>query len=434
MKYDTPGKIELRSEEVREILGRPPKWLIRWGITVIFLIVGGLFVGSYFFKYPDVLQATITVTTQNLPAGVAAKTSGRIDTVFVAEKQEVAAGEMLAYIENSAKLDDVLALFDALDEFDLENHSAFLYNKSKTLQFGDLHPAYQTFQKALEDYRYFTEANYHNKKIAVIEKQAATGKAMLQKEYRQLSLHRKQLESAYKLFEIDSLLFQKKMLSQVEYENASAVYLQNLQSFENAQLSIDNQKMNILQAEQSIFDLQQQRVEQENSLRLALTAAADQLLTQIKTWKQTCLLTAPCAGVATFTKYWQQNQNVSAGEVVVTVVPKEETKIIGKILMPPQGAGKVKAGQTVNVKFDNFPYMEYGMMKVTITNISLVPIDVGEGKKAYLLEVAFPEKLITTYGKELSFSQEMSGTAEVITEDLRLLDKFINPIKALLKR
>jgi multidrug resistance efflux pump len=426
MKYTTPNDIELRSEEVQEILGKPPKWLIRYGIMLIFIIIAGLFIGSYFFKYPDILQATITVTTENLPAGVTAKTSGRLDTVFVSEKQEVIAGEMLACIENPARLSDVMALREAL--------AVEKAHSSASLSLGDLHPSYLSFQKALQDYLYFVEADYHNKKIAVIEKQMATSKAMLQKAYRQLSLNREQLKSAHKLFEIDSSLFQKKVLTQVEYENARAAYLQNRQSFESAQMGIDNQRMAILQAEQNIFDLRQQRVEQENTLRLALTTAKEQLQVQIKTWEQNYLLIAPCSGVATFTKYWQQNQNVSAGEVVVTVVPKEKTKIIGKILLPPQGAGKVKEGQTVNVKFDNFPYMEYGMIKVTISHISLVPIDLPDAKKAYVLEVVFPDKLCTTYGKELSFSQEMTGTAEIVTEDLRLLDKFINPIKAVMGR
>ena len=76
-----PKNIELRSESVQEILGRPPRWIIRWGISIIFIIVAGLVVDSYFFKYPDVLTATITVTTENLPAGVMAKTTGRIDTL-----------------------------------------------------------------------------------------------------------------------------------------------------------------------------------------------------------------------------------------------------------------------------------------------------------------------------------------------------------------
>ena len=74
------------------------------------------------------------------------------------------------------------------------------------------------------------------------------------------------------------------------------------------------------------------------------------------------------------------------------------------------------------------------MVKVNIRNISLVPVQVDENTKAYMLEVEFPENLATTYGKVLTFSQEMTGTAEIITEDLRLLDKFINPIKAVIKK
>jgi len=76
--------------------------------------------------------------------------------------------------------------------------------------------------------------------------------------------------------------------------------------------------------------------------------------------------------------------------------------------------------------------MEYGIVQVKIKNISLVPVVVKE-ERVYLLEVVFPEKLKTTYGKELTFSQEMQGSAEIVTDDLRLLDKFINPIKAIFK-
>jgi len=82
------------------------------------------------------------------------------------------------------------------------------------------------------------------------------------------------------------------------------------------------------------------------------------------------------------------------------------------------------------VKFDNFPYMEYGMVKVFIKNIALVPL-VQNDVRNYVLEVEFPENLITNYGKTLPFSQEMQGTAEIITEDLRLLDRFLKPIRAL---
>ena len=423
--------LNLRSEEVQEILGRPPKWIVRVGISIIFVVVAGLFVGSYFLKYPDILPATITVTTENLPAGVMAMTTGKIDTIAVTEKQLVREGDLLAIVRNPARYEDVMAVKRMLEESDtlvVETHGR------ASLQLGEIQSAFTAFDNALTDYRHFVEMDYHNRKIKVIQKQISAQKSLLQKTINQLNISRKQLSAAQKLFEIDSTLYNKSALSLVDYQSARNSFLQQQSSLESSKMSVDNQQMSILQSEQSIFDLEQQRIDEEQQLTSALTTAKEQLAAQIRQWEQTYLLVAPCDGKVTFTKYWQKNQNVNAGEVLVTVVPDGDTQVMGKILLPQQGAGKVKVGQTVNVKLDNFPYLEYGMVKVCIRNISMVPVQVDENTKAYMLEVEFPENLVTTYGKELAFSQEMTGTAEIITEDLRLLDKFINPIRAVIKK
>ena len=423
--------LNLRSEEVQEILGRPPRWIVRVGVSIIFVVVAGLFVGSHFLKYPDILPATITITTENLPAGVMAMTTGKIDTIAVAEKQTVKEGELLAVVRNPAKLEDVMMvkwMLEGADTVDVETRRA------ASLHLGDLQSAYTAFDNALTDYRHFVETDYHNRKIAVIRKQIAAQKNLLQKTVNQLNIGKKQLSTAQKLFEIDSMLYSNAALSLVDYQSARNSLLQQLSSLESSKMSVDNQQMSILQSEQSIFDLEQQRIDEEQQLTSALTTAKEQLSAQIRQWEQTYLLVAPCDGKVTFTKYWQKNQNVNAGEVLVTVVPDGNTQVVGKILLPQQGAGKVKVGQTVNVKLDNFPYLEYGMVKVCIRNISMVPVQVDENTKAYILEVEFPENLVTTYGKLLTFSQEMTGTAEIITEDLRLLDKFINPIRAIIKK
>ena len=49
-------EIELRSEEVQEVMSHVPVWILRWGITVLFCIVIILLIGSYLFKYPDVVE------------------------------------------------------------------------------------------------------------------------------------------------------------------------------------------------------------------------------------------------------------------------------------------------------------------------------------------------------------------------------------------
>ena len=52
---------------------------------------------------------------------------------------------------------------------------------------------------------------------------------------------------------------------------------------------------------------------------------------------------------------------------------------------------------------------------------------------AYTVEVVFPERIITTYDKELPMIQQMDGTGEIITEDMRLIEQFIQPVVSLFK-
>ena len=39
-------EIELRSEEVQEVMGQIPAWIVRWGITILFIVVLVLLVGG----------------------------------------------------------------------------------------------------------------------------------------------------------------------------------------------------------------------------------------------------------------------------------------------------------------------------------------------------------------------------------------------------
>jgi HlyD family secretion protein len=230
---------------------------------------------------------------------------------------------------------------------------------------------------------------------------------------------------------MDSTLFAKKAISLVEFETSKNTLLQAEQSYQSALSAVQNTQISIIQLQQNILDLLQQADEQDKELRLSLSGAYDNLQAQINQWEQTYVFKSPIDGKITLTKFWQKNQNISAGEILLSVVPESETKIMGKLSLPLQGAGKVKTGQTVNIKFDGFPYMEYGMVKGRVKNISLVPIT-SENVKYIVVEVSLPDDLITTYGKPLAFSQEMTGTAEIITEDTRLLSRFINPIKSLI--
>jgi len=384
--------IELKSPAVQEILGRPPRWIIRWGITIIFIVVAGLVVGSYFLKYPDIITASITVTSENLPAGLVAKSSGRIDTIFVSEKQLVKKGDFIALIENPAGFSDVRELKHLFTIYDfrftiLDSLSSFSLFLSPNLKLGEIQSVYEAFVKSCCDYLFFLEVQFCAKKIAAIKRQISQYQKIVAKTKSQIRFADSQLQSSGKLYAIDSALFAQKAISAAEFERARGTYLQQLQSFENTKMSLDNLLLSIAQLEQSIFELQQQDLDQKNQFLQNINSQFSILNSQLSQWEQNYLLVSPIDGIVTLTKYWQHNQNIVAGEVLATVVPQHKTKIIGKIELPPRGAGKVKEGQFVNVKFDNYPHMEYGMIKVQLSLLSLVPIDRREQKNFVLMRL-----------------------------------------------
>ena len=111
--------IELRSEEVQEILTRPPHALVRWGVTVFFGVLVVVFIGGCFFKYPDVISASVTVTTEHPPIWIVARGSGKIKEVYRHDRDSVGAGDAIAVLDNPASTRDVLLLKELLGQFSL---------------------------------------------------------------------------------------------------------------------------------------------------------------------------------------------------------------------------------------------------------------------------------------------------------------------------
>ena len=128
-------------------------------------------------------------------------------------------------------------------------------------------------------------------------------------------------------------------------------------------------------------------------------------------------------------QYWTNNQNVTAGNIVFNIVPANQGEIIGKELLPTERSGKVKKGQKVNIRFNNYPDKEFGIVKGTVKNISLIPVADGQNIKSYMVDIQLPNGLRTSYNKELPFLPEMEGQADIITEDITLLERFLLPLK-----
>jgi len=430
------SNINLRSEAVQDILGRPPHWMIRWGISLIFIVILGLFVGSYFFKYPEIVPARVTVNSEHLPANIVSRISGRIDSLFVSDGQQVKPGDNVALIQNPTSFQDYYTVksewkvYQKLSPYD---DSVVFFPFTVRLQLGELQNSYSALLKAYNDYLQFTIQDFHNRKVQALRLQIQKQQRILSQQNRQFQSVQQQIEVAQSTYSRDSLLHARGIISTSEYEQARQTLLNALQSIESARNVTTSQQISILQNEQQIFDLERERQLQNSQHQLNFSNAKEQFFSQLSSWEQTYLLQTPIAGTVSFTRFFQEHQNIGAGEILLTIVPDSVQRLIGKILLPQRGAGKVKVGQPVNLKFEHFPHMEYGMVRAKIQSISMIPIQ-ENNQSFFVVEVDFPNGLETNYGKTLSFTQNMEGSAEIITEDLRLIDRFINPIRAVLKR
>ena len=94
--------IELRSENVQDILTKPPHWIIQWGNTLIFIIFLIMLLMSYVIKYPEFIPAPIIVTTQSLPEKLEARINSKIDKILVKNNQQVKKDDILLVLQSTA--------------------------------------------------------------------------------------------------------------------------------------------------------------------------------------------------------------------------------------------------------------------------------------------------------------------------------------------
>lgn len=107
-------RIELHSDEVQDIISRPPSSLIKYGITVIAAVVALVVIGSFIFRYPDVVQGRVVVTGDTPPNRIVARADGRLQELRLADGQQVSKGAIIAVVENTANTDDVVSVKQAV--------------------------------------------------------------------------------------------------------------------------------------------------------------------------------------------------------------------------------------------------------------------------------------------------------------------------------
>lgn len=362
------------------------------------------------------------------PIRLIARTAGKVTKLFVRDKEFVKTNTSLAVIENPADLEDVFALKRQLAAFGVffekpDTEADFKFDARARL--GELQLAYSDFLLQLTNYKLFIRTNYYPMKINSVKEQIDYCRNLNAKLAGQKETFARKVELYRKKYGMNQSLFQQGLISEVDLAGVESDYLEKKSDLESAEAGIIQNNVQLAEYEKVLLDVNEQFEEKRTAYVSQIRDSYKKLESELAQWEQKYLLSAPTDGYASFSQFWSENQFVQEGEEVMTIVPGSQ-KITGKVYLPQMGSGKVKTGQKVNIKLDNYPFREFGILEGKIESISLLPHD-----NQYLVSVSLPNGLQTSYNRRLEFRQEMQGTAEIITEDLRLIERLFYYLRSL---
>jgi HlyD family secretion protein len=417
----------IKSDQITEILGTPPRWIVRWGITLIFTVIAVVFIGSIFFRYPDTVVAPVVITAENPPSVVVARAGGKPAALFINDGQWVRRGDTLGVIENPANYNHVFKLKRQLAKF-AQTDSLTASISFGSLVLGELQPQFNQFNRAMAEFSTFTKQQLHKHKVEALERELNQYQLSLTRLERQQKLAFADVKLTQKQFARDSSLFITGVIAASDFEKSQAMLLAKQQALETAALSIANTGITIERLKQTIIDTKFDFESQYNRLHDELTSAYGQLVSALSAWEKSYLLIASSTGRLSFMGVWSDVQEVSAGDLLFAITPDDIGDIQARLVIPFEGAGKVKVGQRVNIKLDGYSYMEFGMVEGYIQSVSS-----GYNDKGYPALALLPNGATTSYGVAIQFDRDLLGTAEITTEDLSLLHRLLSPLKHLYK-
>jgi len=426
---------ENRTEEVASIIERMPT---RFGAIISVVAIGLVLLLLFFgwiIKYPEILTGQVVINTRQAPVKLVATTSGNIILLQSKSGTVVKMGEYIAFIKNEANVGDVRLLNKMLQEIEIYkiNYKEHRHLFPENLSLGELNNKYFNYLNGLYQYLDYTiQQPYEiqkeiNKKLLGLQIKKFD---QLKNDYQNQKIKYKTSQS---LFKKDSTLFTKDITSKADIERSIIAKANSELDYNAIDKEINSTSYQINEAQNKAQVITIEKATKERELIINLFNSYFDLLDAIKKWERTYVFVAPINGKIDFLNFIKNNDYVQSGQELFKIVPNNN-QIIGQLNLPENGSGKVKIGQNVIIKLNNYPYNEYGSVKGKVKRISLVTnqqtLSDNQNKiNSYLVDVDLPFGLKTNYGVELNFHAEAKGTAEIITEERRLIERFFDNLR-----
>lgn len=422
--------------EIDDLIGISPGWLLRSGITMVAIVSGILMLGAYFFKYPDVLYGSGTVTSKTPPIEIVSRSSGYIDVIQVEEGSKVDQRDPVLLINNTTDVDQLVLLQDWIKRFEQIKDPKkylkldFVYDLQLGIvqaEYANLQLKFNEFQQTLKDGVVFQQINNLTREIDKI-------KSLNESQKREKDIFNQELDLSRKNFKRNEELIKDGSISVLDVEQSKTSLLQNERQYEGMNNTIIQNNIRIEQLKMEKLKLKEQRSNKVNGFIFSISEIIARIRSAIENWNETYIIEAPIGGRISFNKEVVVKKNLKEGDIIGHVIPHTSTTNYVSAIFSNQRIGKIKKGQKVILKFDAFPHKEYGVVMSTVKEIGKLPELNTDGEFQYELIIPLEDVIITDYKDTIPYNPQMTVSAEVITKDLTIFDRLFNQILSLSNR
>ena len=413
------------SEEVQDIVDRMPTRWCAWTALLVLLVVASLFVMGFVIQYPDTVDGMVSVTGAEAPVRMVAASGGRLH-LLQSQGTDVAPGDAVAYLGNGASYEDVGRLKRSLEKDDDDKRI------EKGLNVGELAEHYNRYIIAEEHWERLVGSDLHANMRRGMEEQIIVNKRVTGHIRESMAIKSMVCANYYEEYRRDSTLASRELVSKSQLEKTLNAYLSQL----DAEVSLRN---SLLTKEAEIsasrMEIARSHIDEEESVEEAyvdMMVKRNILKTQLRLWEEKYVLKAPVYGRLQYLGFWRENVAVQSGMELFSLIP-HHNELVGEANIPAHGAGKVCVGQQVNVKLNEHPYDEFGILKGVVADISPLTNKVqqnGSIVETYQVLISFPNGATTNFGRTLSLNFESKGSAEIITAPKRLVERLFDNLKA----
>jgi len=415
------------ADDMHDIMTAVPSWLLRWGITLFFVVLIMVVSIAAIIKYPDVVKTSLKIVSSDVAKPVVPKVTGKLVKLLVNNNDKVRGGQPLGFIESTADHQKVLVLIERLNRLKtnmaLNQTDQSFFNNSFYGELGELQPAYQAFTTAYISYKSSTQNGFLVQKRAYLQKDIVSLNQQAVQLKAEKDLQQRDFNLAQDEYDMHKKLAKQNVETAAELRQQESKYLAKKQPLLQTDAAMISANTNYLAKQKEILELDNTVVEEKAKFLQSLNS----LLSQAEDWKSKYVLSASKDGFVVFAGTVQENQIVSPNNNVF-YINAGNTDYFGEMSIPQNNSGKVRAGQTVLIKLKSFPFEEYGMIKGKLSYLSDVPYH----DSVFLSKVTFKLSKSPDPQKQIHLKEGMNADAEIITEDATILQRITrNLIKAL---